>query len=121
VKDYTVIKGFKGSRTGATVEEFVEGKVVQLDGDLEKVAIDNKWVKPSKGQAPQKTEKVSIDDDRVFKLVDAIRALELDNKEHWTNSGAPECAALADLTGSKVSAAERDAAYQYFIDNKNYL
>ena len=49
-------------------------------------------------------------------LVDAIYRLDPDkkNKTIWTRSGVPQTAALTELVGKPVSAADRDIAYASF-------
>ena len=56
----------------------------------------------------------SISVERLVELTGAIGLLEDGNEEHWTNNNVPEVAALKDITGNKVSAAERDDAWRVF-------
>ena len=54
---------------------------------------------------------IVLTNDRLIQLTQAIDKLEKDNDKHWTNKNEPEIAALKEITGGKVSAAERDAAW----------
>lgn len=45
---FNVLKDFKGSPDGHTVIEYKKGETAELEGDLAKVALEEKWVKPSK-------------------------------------------------------------------------
>jgi hypothetical protein len=45
---FNVLKNFKGSPDGHTVIEYKKGETAELEGDLAKVALEEKWVKPSK-------------------------------------------------------------------------
>lgn len=108
---YTVTKSFKGSRTGAFTEQFTEGDIVDLDGDLEQIALNEKWVKPAS------TDDVELSDERLLQLMAAIEQLEDGNEDHWTTTGLPEVAALKVLTGGPVKGAERDAAWKIIQGN----
>lgn len=44
-------------------------------------------------------------------IVAAIKQLDKDNNELWTNGNKPKTGALEELLGQPVSAAERDAAW----------
>ena len=56
----------------------------------------------------------AITDDRLEELQDAISELDHENDAHFTESGLPEVAALKEITQSKVTAAERDAAWKAY-------
>ncbi|EML0278180.1 hypothetical protein D5E85_13100 [Vibrio parahaemolyticus] len=47
-------------------------------------------------------------------LVEAIKRLDPSNTEHFTTSGKPATEALSELMQTKVSAAERDEAWETF-------
>ncbi|MCR9487228.1 HI1506-related protein [Vibrio alginolyticus] len=47
-------------------------------------------------------------------LVEAIQRLDPSNTEHFTTSGKPTTEALSELMQTKVSAAERDEAWETF-------
>ncbi|HHF3031882.1 TPA: HI1506-related protein [Vibrio diabolicus] len=47
-------------------------------------------------------------------LVEAIQRLDPSNTEHFTTSGKPATEALSELMQTKVSAAERDEAWETF-------
>ena len=110
---YKVTKGFKGSRTGAVVEQFNEGDTVSLDGDLERIAINEKWVKLA-----TPAEDVELSNDRLIQLLDAIDQLEDGNEDHWTQNKGPEVAALSKITGTTVKAVERDLAWKHHQENR---
>ena len=51
---YDIIKDFKGSPDGHTVIEYTKGQEgVELEGELAKVALEEKWVKVSKAAAKE--------------------------------------------------------------------
>ncbi|CCN69784.1 HI1506-related protein [Vibrio nigripulchritudo] len=50
-------------------------------------------------------------------LVDAILKLDASNASHFTSSGKPQVDALESLMGTKVTAAERDEAWQQVQDS----
>lgn len=50
-------------------------------------------------------------------LVDAIKLLDPSNAEHFTGSGKPQVEALSELLGKKVTATERDEAWQFVQDD----
>lgn len=50
-------------------------------------------------------------DARQAAIVDAIAQLDADNPDVWLRDGKPDAAALAEITGWTVSAAERNAAW----------
>lgn len=52
--------------------------------------------------------------ERILELVGAIEKLDTENEDHFTESGIPEVAALKELVGGKVTAAERDAAWKAY-------
>ena len=68
--------------------------------------------------SPSKVEHNAADKER--QLVDAIGQLDADktNNDHWTNSEKPQTRALADIIGVAVSAAERDAAYEVYLEER---
>ncbi|MGF1775898.1 HI1506-related protein [Vibrio nomapromontoriensis] len=45
-------------------------------------------------------------------LIEAIKQLDPSNNQHFTSSGKPQVDALAERVGQKVSASERDAAWE---------
>ena len=45
-------------------------------------------------------------------VAEAIARLDPDNPEHWTRRGKPSCRILRAMLGRRVSARERDAAWQ---------
>lgn len=57
--------------------------------------------------------KLKEDDDAPTEeqIIEAIGKLDPDNKEHWTNSGAPQVVTLEGILGKQISAAERDVAW----------
>lgn len=50
-------------------------------------------------------------DDRLGAIKAAIAQLDPNNAEHWLNDGKPDVIAVSALTGFRVSAAERDQAW----------
>ena len=45
-------------------------------------------------------------------IVSAIKRLDKDDPESWTNSGVPKTQAIEAIVGGKVKAADRDAAWR---------
>jgi len=122
---YKIIKSFPGSPDGMQTINFAEGdevEHVQLGDELAEVALGEKWIK-----AMVDISIVDMDGDRLITLLEAIGGLQPGNKAHWTNKGAPETKALKEITGGKVSGAERDYvwnAYQlseYPVDDDKRL
>lgn len=54
-----------------------------------------------------------------MQLIEALKALDPDNNEHWTQEGLPVVAEVAKLTGVNVTRAEVTAAAPHF--NRNNL
>ncbi|AYV12988.1 HI1506-related protein [Shewanella algae] len=52
-------------------------------------------------------------------FAEAIAKLAPDNKEHFTSGNKPQTAALTQLMGKPISAAERDALWQSYQDAQN--
>lgn len=50
-------------------------------------------------------------------LVEAIQRLDPSNTEHFTTSGKPTTEALSELMQTKVSAAERDEAWEFIQES----
>lgn len=50
-------------------------------------------------------------------LVEAIQRLDPSNTEHFTTSGKPATEALSELMQTKVSAAERDEAWEFIQES----
>lgn len=67
--------------------------------------------------AAKKTEnkEPELDPAKVEKVVEAIGLLDPQKADHYTEAGVPECRALADLVEDPVSAAERDAAFDLYL------
>jgi len=86
-------------------ERLIRGKVVSL---FEEVKSDE----PGAANEPTQTDRQKL-------LVLAIGALNPNTAERadWTRSGDPQTAALEEILGDgvKVTAAERDAAYDVFL------
>jgi len=57
------------------------------------------------------------DNDRVQALVRAVAALDPEDKALWTGSGTPRTEALEKIVGGRVTAEERDQAWQVFREN----
>ncbi|MDH5426421.1 MAG: hypothetical protein OEY29_15650 [Gammaproteobacteria bacterium] len=51
---------------------------------------------------------------RLNELVDAVRALDPENKDDFTESGMPEVAAIKELVEGQVTADERDQAWEEY-------
>ncbi|MCG9624637.1 HI1506-related protein [Vibrio mediterranei] len=54
----------------------------------------------------------SVDVNKPKSLVEAIKLLDPSNKAHFTSGGKPQTDVLAELMGDKVSAKERDEAWE---------
>ncbi|MFK5949265.1 MAG: hypothetical protein QM500_10915 [Methylococcales bacterium] len=111
MKKYTVVKEFKGSTTGSDVVLFEKDKTVNesiLGKSLLDVAIEEKWVKADKSK---KSSKSKVDE---AALVNAISELDFDDESQFTSSGAPTTEALEKILGEKVSAADRDSAWDFY-------
>jgi hypothetical protein len=52
--------------------------------------------------------------DRLDTIVRAIAALDTQDSTLWTGSGLPQVAALSEILGEDVSAAERSAAWKMY-------
>ena len=67
-------------------------------------------------QQPARSDDPALADDTmdITGIMDAIRSLEPGNPTHWTKAGKPRVKALEERLGYDISAADRDAAWQYF-------
>ncbi len=52
-------------------------------------------------------------------IVKAIGNLSIDDKESWTNDGAPQVKALGDILSQTISAKDRDAAWKVYQESKD--
>lgn len=65
-KTYEVLKDFKGSPDGFNVIEFKKGQDdVELNDELAKVALEEKWVKPSKAGEKEAKAKARAEAERL--------------------------------------------------------
>lgn len=107
-KTYEVLKDFKGSPDGHTVIHYLKGQdEVELDDDLAKVALEEKWVKVSKTaekRAKEEADAKAKADAAENAKADAIAALEAD----LAKLKADFDAATADDAKAKI-VAEADA------------
>lgn len=104
---FDVLKDFKGSPDGHTVIEYKKGETVELEGDLAKVAQEEKWVKPNKAsekaakaeaEAQAKAEQEAAERTQAQKLVgeEAYRAA-LDGGATEEEAEAARAQAVADF------------------------
>lgn len=91
-----------------------DGQEGPIKIDLSKAALSQ----PTGGDGPQKEHLdnglalTSVEStSKPETLVDAIKQLDRSNAEHFTSSGKPQVDALAELMQTKVTAAERDEAW----------
>lgn len=54
--------------------------------------------------------------DPALSFADAVAKLEPDNKAHFTSGGKPQLEPLGELMGKSLSAAERDAEWQAYLN-----
>lgn len=54
---HIILKSFKGSPDGFTVNEYTEGQEIELPASLVEVAETEKWARPKKASKPKAAEK----------------------------------------------------------------
>lgn len=79
MKNFKILKTFRGSQTGAEVDTFEEGSERLLSDDLAKTALNEKWVEPAEKED-------SVSDDKLMPstvkdLKAALTELEVDIPE----------------------------------------
>lgn len=93
-------------------ESITETQLAQLKADPKlAVSIQEQQAVPSSASK----QSGALDADSLPNcLVEAIALLSPDNSEHFTSSGKPTTEALSELMQTKVSAAERDEAWEQY-------
>lgn len=86
-------------------EDFEEGDLIKLSADAARPLLDMGVI----GENPARP---TDDQARLDEIADAIRGLDRDNPELWTNSGKPQVSAIEAVLGYDISASERDAALE---------
>lgn len=93
-------------------DTFTQAQLAMLEGDP-RLEVFEEGAPSSSGSSGQ--EKGLLEPNGVpTSLVDAIKRLNPDDKNHFTNSGKPQTDALSTLMEAPVSAVERDSAWDEF-------
>lgn len=90
--EYEVIHDFKGSPDGYTIIDYKKGEIVSLVDTLSKVALAEKWVKPSKTAEKEAKAKAKAEAEK-----------EAEEKRSEAIEGE-----IADLEGRLADAADAD-------------
>lgn len=94
-------------------EDFPVGSEIEIDERTAAQLVAAKAIDPASGRevAPDGPSAPTDPAERQAAIVEAIGKLDQHNPEHWLQDGKPDAAALAEILGWPVKAAERNAAW----------
>lgn len=104
---FNVLKDFKGSPDGHTVIEYKKGETAEMEGDLAKVALEEKWVKPSKSaekDAKAKTEAAAQREADIAALQTELAQLKADYDAATSEDDKAEVLAQAETKQAELDA-----------------
>jgi hypothetical protein len=91
-------------------KRFDAGEFIDLeDGHAEPLKTVNAIGEPQAASKPASV--VPVGDDKAEAIKAAIATLDANNTDAWMGDGKPKTEAIGAITGWKVTAAERDAAW----------
>jgi hypothetical protein len=91
-----------------------EAQDLILHGFAMELKDSNKAEVPMDEQAPPMNAPKNNEPDIVQEIVEAIGLLDPENPDHYTKGKKPEVAALEEILGKDITAAQRDKAFEIY-------
>ncbi|MEJ1409376.1 MAG: hypothetical protein RPU60_04045 [Candidatus Sedimenticola sp. (ex Thyasira tokunagai)] len=106
-------KSFKlGAGTDISRIDLPDKKYGLTDKDVERIVRSGVGSIEDSDVSQETHDSTVMDDGRLAVLLDAVGQLEEGNQDHWTSDNKPDIAALKEITGTKVTANERDYVWE---------